>query len=256
MDENGEKPSSGDVRGHRYRDIANDLFAAIKDGRYALGDRLPTEQAISTQYDVSRHTARHAVQELERLGLVTRNKGGGTVVVKTDPNPRFINSISSIEDLMQYAATARFETLRTRNALALPQIETLSGRERPDEWGHAEGLRYVDGSDRPVCWTDVFLHPDVSDIMDTIGHTPRPIYSLIEERHQIAIHSISQTIEAISIAGDIAAGLYVRPGSAGLKITRAYHDIDKRVLEIAVNIYPAANFSYRMTILRGQPREP
>jgi len=248
----GAVPKQDPVRTHRYRDIANSLFAAIREGRFPLGGRLPTEHAIAREFGVSRHTARHAVQELERLGLVVRNKGGGTTVIKSDPHPRFINSISSIDDLTQYAAVARLEVRRIRAALALPAIETLSGRERPDEWGHVEGVRYLEGSSRPLCWTDIFLHPAVVDVMELIGNVEGPVYGLIEERHQVVIHSISQTIEATNITGDIATILNVRPGSAGLKITRAYHDFDERVLEIAVNIYPAANLSYRMVILRTQ----
>lgn len=254
MDEHlPDRSAAGEPSGvHRYRDIANALYSGIREGRYPLGGRLPTEHAISQEYGVSRHTARHAVQELERLGLVSRNKGGGTVVIKTDPHPCFINSITSIDDLTQYAAVARLEVRQIRAALALPSIETLGGRERPDEWGHLEGIRYLEGSDRPLCWTDIFLHPAVADVMDSIGKVQSPVYGLIEERHKIAIHSISQAIEATNITGDIALVLKVRPGSAGLKITRAYHDIGRRVLEIAVNIYPAANLSYRMVIHRSQ----
>jgi len=236
---------------HRYREIANELFAEIRRGQFSVGDRIPTEHAISRQYGVSRNTARHAVQELERIGLISRQRGAGSVVVKTDPKPTFISSITSISDLLQYAANTRIDVRRTRAALALPAIENVKAPKRPQEWTHVEGLRYVLGSDAPFCETDVFLHPDVADIATIIGQQALPVYRLIEERHNVVIHSIVQTIEAVVLAGDAAEDLKVREGSAGLKVTRAYRELSDRTLEIAVNIYPAANLSYRMTILRN-----
>ena len=239
------------IQSHRYREIANQLFAEIRSGRFAVGERIPTEHSISREFGVSRNTARHAVQELERLGLITRQRGAGSVVVKTEPRPTFISSITSISDLLQYAANTRIEVTRMRQALALPAIEGIQMPKRVQEWMHVEGLRYVGDTDAPICATDIFLHPDVADIAPLIGQRAVPVYRLIEERHSLVVHSIVQTIEGVILTSDAAMDLKVRDGSAGLKVTRAYSDFSNRTVEIAVNVYPAANLSYRMTILRN-----
>lgn len=236
---------------HRYQEIANRLLADIRSGKFAVGDKIPTEHAISREYGVSRNTARHAVQELERLGLISRQRGAGSVVVRADPKPAFVSSITSIKELIQYAATTYVDVRRVRPALALPIIEGVQTPRHPQDWTHAEGLRYVLGNDRPICATDIFLHPDVADIAPLIGGPQSlPVYRLIEERHGMLIHTIVQAIEAVILTGDIAKDLGVRPGSAGLKVMRAYSD-STRVLEIAVNIHPTPGFSYRMTIFRN-----
>lgn len=237
--------------GHRYREIANSLLADIRGGRYPVGTRIPTEHAISQTFSVSRNTARHAVQELERLGLITRQRGAGTVVVKTDPKPAFINSISSIGDLLQYAATTRLHVRRVRAALALPAIDGVQPQHHPQEWVHLEGIRYLEGKDTPLCSNDIFLHPDVADVAPRIGTSPMAVYRMIEQQHNLLIQSITQTIDGVVLSGDAARELGVREGSAGLKVIRAYNDFSDRTVEIAVNIYPAANFTYRMTILRN-----
>jgi DNA-binding GntR family transcriptional regulator len=139
---------------------------------------------------------------------------------------------------------------RVRPALALPAIDGSAPERRPDEWKHVEGIRYMDGLDEPLCWTDIFLHPDVSDVAADVGHAPMAVYRMIEERHNLMVRSITQHIDAVNVGGDLAAALRTRDGSPALKITRAYHDLSDRVIEIAVNIHPAGRFSYRMTILR------
>jgi GntR family transcriptional regulator len=241
---------------HRYREIANQLFAEIRSGTFGIGERIPTEHAISRDFGVSRNTARHAVQELERLGLISRRRGAGSVVVKTDPKPTFISSVASISDLLQYVANTRISLTRVRKAIALPAVDGVPAQKRPQDWTHVEGIRFVLGSETPICATDIFLHPDVADIALDIGREATPVYRLIEERHHIVVHSIVQTIEAVVITGDEAQDLGAQEGSAGLKVIRAYTDFSGRVVEIAVNVYPAANLSYRMTILRNLDTPP
>ena len=241
---------------HRYREIANQLLAEIRKGTFAVGERIPTEHAVSQDFGVSRNTARHAVQELERLGLVSRQRGAGTVVIRTDPRPAFVSSITSIDDLLQYAATARIVIRRRRAALALPAMEGVALPRQAGDWIHLEGLRFLSDRDGPICSTDIFLHPEVADVAPMIGHQTLPVYRLIENHHNLLIHSIVQIIEGVTLAADTADELEVKEGSAGLKVTRAYNDISGRTVELAVNIYPAGSFAYRMTILRNtQPEQ-
>lgn len=237
--------------GLRYRDIASQLYAAIREGRYPVGSRLPTEQAISAQYGVSRHTARHAVQQLERLGLISRNRGGGTVVVKSDPQPEFTSSIASIEDILQYASETFLEVRRIRSAVALPIVPGAPALEHTQDWSHVEAVRFLKDSRRPQCWTDIFLHPEVAAILPLVGKSPEPIYTLIEAEVGLLIKSVTQTISAALVPEDIASEIAVRPGSAALKVTRAYYDLSDRLIEISVNICAPERFTYRMTILRG-----
>jgi GntR family transcriptional regulator len=70
----------------RYRQIANDLQLKIDAGRWAPGERLPTELELSDQYNASRNTIRDAVKLLTTRGKVETRLGQGTFVVeKIDP---------------------------------------------------------------------------------------------------------------------------------------------------------------------------
>lgn len=46
------------------------LQTAIVDGKLKPGDRIPSQTETHATYGVTRETARHAVQEIERLRLV------------------------------------------------------------------------------------------------------------------------------------------------------------------------------------------
>jgi GntR family hexuronate regulon transcriptional repressor len=67
-----------------YKQIARSIAAAIEDGRYAPGDRLPSEREFADDFGVSRPTIRDAMIALEFQGLVEARQGSG-VYVKASP---------------------------------------------------------------------------------------------------------------------------------------------------------------------------
>src|SRR5215212_4194802 len=52
-----------------YRQIADQLRQAIREGRYGEGDALPSETALAETYGVTRMTARQAMDVLKGEGL-------------------------------------------------------------------------------------------------------------------------------------------------------------------------------------------
>jgi DNA-binding FadR family transcriptional regulator len=67
-----------------YQQIARRIAASIEDGRYAPGDRLPSERELADDFGVSRPTIRDAMIALEFQGLVEARQGSG-VYVKAAP---------------------------------------------------------------------------------------------------------------------------------------------------------------------------
>jgi len=65
--------------GKRNRLIA-DLAAQIRSGRLARGDRLPGENQLARQYEVSRGTVRSALAELAQRDLIATQSGVGSFV--------------------------------------------------------------------------------------------------------------------------------------------------------------------------------
>jgi DNA-binding FadR family transcriptional regulator len=66
--------------------IANAIAVSIRDGRYVLGQRLPSERDLAENYKVSRPTIREAMIILEARGLVEARHGAG-VYVADAPRP-------------------------------------------------------------------------------------------------------------------------------------------------------------------------
>lgn len=61
----------------RYREVADDLRRRILQGDMRAGERMPGEQALATEYGVSRGVIRNALAALRRRGLVASHPGSG-----------------------------------------------------------------------------------------------------------------------------------------------------------------------------------
>lgn len=68
-----------------YQQIARAIAAAIADGRYGPGDRLPSERELAEEFSVSRPTIRDAMIALEFQGLVEARQGSGVYVTAVAP---------------------------------------------------------------------------------------------------------------------------------------------------------------------------
>ena len=60
--------------------IAEALRSDLTEGRYASGDKLPTEAALAERFGVNRHTVRHGISALVEEGLVRTRRGSGAFV--------------------------------------------------------------------------------------------------------------------------------------------------------------------------------
>jgi GntR family transcriptional regulator len=60
--------------------LVGDLSDLIRSGRLAHGDRLPGENQLASQYQVSRGTVRSALSELQQLELISTQAGVGSFV--------------------------------------------------------------------------------------------------------------------------------------------------------------------------------
>ncbi|HWS66113.1 MAG TPA: FadR/GntR family transcriptional regulator [Steroidobacteraceae bacterium] len=70
-----------------YQQIARQIAAAIAAGRYATGEKLPSERELADDFRVSRPTIRDAMIALEFQGLVEARQGSGVYVSAAPQNP-------------------------------------------------------------------------------------------------------------------------------------------------------------------------
>jgi GntR family histidine utilization transcriptional repressor len=64
----------------KFAQIKQFIVDKIRSGMWQENQRVPSENELSTQFSVSRMTARRALSELTEAGILTRSQGLGTFV--------------------------------------------------------------------------------------------------------------------------------------------------------------------------------
>ncbi len=234
-----------------YRRIVQALRRDIVNGRFPVGSLLPTESELRKRFGVSRHTVREALRYLRDDGLVSSRQGSGTEVTRPGQSPLYVHTVSSVEELAQYAVDTRYDITNVAMARADRSTAKRLNCRVGELWLNIEGLRYRSGQSQPICWTEVFIHKDYGGITRMVSRLAGPIYALIEDVFGARITRVDQTLLGRPIPKYLAGRLQVEQGSIGIEIQRDYYLADGKRVETAFNLYPADRFSYSMTLHRG-----
>jgi len=89
-----------DSRVPRYLQVASALRRRIRDGRWAVGDRIATLEELEREFDVARVTVRQAIELLQSEGLLKSHQGRGTFVTKTVEHDRWLQLATDWESLI------------------------------------------------------------------------------------------------------------------------------------------------------------
>ena len=82
----------------KYICIQQYIFNKIKNGDLKPGDKIPSENILSKEFNVSRVTANRAIRELFTMGIVERVQGKGTFISKKKENKN-LSSFMFSEDV-------------------------------------------------------------------------------------------------------------------------------------------------------------
>jgi DNA-binding GntR family transcriptional regulator len=244
------KPSAphGDLP--RYHQISNILSERIEQGRYAIGDLLPTEQDLCGEFDVSRYTIREALRRLTEAGLVRRRQGSGSQVVANKTPANFVHSMRSLRELFQYAADTVFRITTIQTQVPEAEVQPYLGESADEPWLYVEGVRLEADGRTPIAYSRVFINRAFEGIVSDLPGVSGTIYRLIEQRYGVVVEDVEQEIRAEPM-GKYAAKLL---GSStrvwAVRVIRRYFGEDGKILQISVNYHPADRFSYSMHLRR------
>lgn len=91
------------------KDIYQELKTRVIRGKYNIKMRLPTEEALIAEFNVSRYAVRKAIKQLSDEGLVYSVKGKGVVVLEHTPQTNELNlSLEQIDSLQALNSSQDF----------------------------------------------------------------------------------------------------------------------------------------------------
>lgn len=111
-----------------YRQIADQLRAALDGGDLQPGDKLPSEAELMQHYGVARMTARQAIQELRGEGRVVAEQGRGVFAAARGPLADVAERVAAALDARAPADPSDVRVLldHARRSDPRPGVSTIS----------------------------------------------------------------------------------------------------------------------------------
>ncbi|NWD04155.1 GntR family transcriptional regulator [Pseudomonas gingeri] len=238
----------------RYAAVAQDLIDSIGSGRYPVGSLLPTELELCTFYQVSRHTIRAAIDQLQGHGMVSRRKRVGTRVEASSPRGGFSQALASVADLVQVAETHVRDIQEVRHFVADIALAKRLGIEPGGHYFCVSSIK-VDNSEAhaPLCWTDVYAKQTYAEVIPQAEeHPDELIAALIGKAFSRQIDVVDQQVRPVQLSSEMAGSLKAQSGALGLNIIRQYRDQDGEIIAVSETLYPSDRFTLVMQMKRDK----
>lgn len=217
-----------------YLQIKENVKKEIACGNWSPGQRLMTEAELAEKFQVSRMTARHALQELENEGVVVRFRSLGTYLA---PNKlhRNLDKLLSFGEIMENHGQKPVR--ETYCFEIIPADNTLSGIleiQEGDPIIRTEQLQFAD--EQPFAILKLYMVQALCPGITASDFERTDYYDVLKRKYGINIKYGDQTIEAIGATAEDAEKLQVAAGFPLLKICRVIYDTRSCPVSYSVSV--------------------
>jgi GntR family transcriptional regulator len=229
-----------------YHQIFLQLREEITSGERAYGTRMPTEQELAAAYDVSRITARRALDELAHNQFVERKRRIGTHVVFQPPVKPIEGSIDqALEALVSFGRSTRVKILEFGEVPARPPVS--DALLAPPDTLLLRVARVRSLADGPLGYLVSWVPTQLATHINRKSLAETPMLSLIA-RAGVEIAGAYQTISASIADGPLAAILNIEIGSPLLRVSRTLTDVHKRPVQHVLAHYRPDRYQIRLDL--------
>lgn len=234
-----------------YRQIAQQLRAAIVEGRLPAGERLPSESSLMDHYGVARMTVRQALGELKAEGLVVAEHGRG-VFVRSSPRVR---RLASERFARRHRKAGKAAFIAESEPLGKPSVDQLVVSQvkpaerirrllglRPGSKVVSRERRYlIDNVPVELAWSYIPLSIARGTPMVDNDTGPGGVYARLEDAGY-ELESFTEEVTARMPTPDERRRLQLSDGTPVLTVTRVAIDRSGQHVEVTDTVKASPNY--------------
>lgn len=224
-----------------YFQLKTMVLEKIEGGEYAADSKIPSEQDLCEELDISRPTVRQAISELTSSGHLYKMKGKGTFVSKQKSliNIKDFNGFTdSILDSKNPSAHQFLSMEQTSNR-AFPKLNEVFSI-RPDVsvdfacivWVGMQGDDIISLNES---WIPLALFPD---ILEDLANR-KSSQDILKGKYPLLPYHAHSVMDIIHTDPVEASRLHVQPGQPLMRILNTLHARDGKAVELIVTKYRA-----------------
>ena len=218
------------MENQEFQKTINYIFELIENGMLQLGDKLPTERAISAKLGVSRNFVREAIRSLEALGLIECRQGSGNYLadnikdsIAKSVNLMLLTHKITRQEVFEFrrtmdktictyiikkgmsaeSKTALADSLARMKRASVREEEMLADRDFHHALLHATGNRLwiaIIEAVSQTCrnWIETIMLAAESDIMEQINQTHEKRFnSILDKNPSVCMNAVDEHYDII-----------------------------------------------------------
>lgn len=229
-----------------YKRIQNAIRDRIESNRLKPGDPIPSERDLARMHHVSLMTARHAVSELARDGVVERRRGAGTFVAL--PKVHFNKLLAYTEQMASLGLAAHSRTISFVVVSGEHEISARLGVPSGSQLIRLERVRLAGAE--PValeicCWSA----EELPALMDApLDHSS--LFATLENKCGVGLAYADEEIDVTIADSHIADSLNIPRGAPLLRIRQIIFSTSGKAILYVTGFYRSGQHTLRIRRFR------
>jgi GntR family transcriptional regulator len=229
-----------------YKRIQSVIRKRIDSGKLKPGDLVDSERELAKLHSVSLMTARHALADLAREGVVECRHGVGTFVAP--PKVHFNKLLSYTEQMSSLGLTVHSKVISSTIATAEHEIAARLGLSHSSRLIRVERVRSA--GDEPVALEACYLsETEFHSLLDTpLDRTS--LFAALERGRGIELAYADEEIDATDADSRTAELLAIPRGSPLLRIRQLIFSTTGRPTVYVIGLYRSGRHTLRIRRFR------
>jgi len=203
-----------------YLQLANIIEQRILSREFKIGEKLPSENQLSKEYNIARPTVRQALEYLKNRGLITKKKGLGTFVRDYRKNEISLFSFSGVSEAFKQKGV-KFEK-ELIEKLVLKKIVTEVNNPFFERFAYYfSRLDIVE--DKPLIFERFFLDCEIFRGLEKYNLKNLALSEIVEKEFYLKPTKIKQIFKAILPDSNLCRLIKVQKTSPILLVKRHFY---------------------------------
>lgn len=229
----------------RYLQLADLMRRRIARGQWEKGQKLPSLDALVTEFGVARVTVRQAVDVLTRENLVSPQQGRGTFVTGMPPNDRWLQVQSTLSELAKVYDDTKPKIVNIDEGVTDPPLTAEDG-VAAGRYVHMRRVHERDG--KPYCVINIYLDEAIFRA-DPERFRNETVIPILVARPDVRIRRAHQVLTIGTADVDVADLLQVPVNTPIAEVRRLFLGEADRVIYLSEVSYRGDCITVQMNLI-------
>lgn len=229
-----------------HKNISDWIKERIQTKELDIDDKIPSENELAAQFDVSRLTVRRALQTLEQEDLIIRAQGLGAFVKAPKPETHQIHQSPLSNSFKKQGIQSEVVLIGKKVTEARPAILEILKLNPYSKIYEIELVQ--NGEGQPYAFDRFCMSMMYGQLFEDSDVENERILSILTDKHQIEIVSGCQRFDAIIADSHLSSILNIEIGSPLLTLKRVFYTQLGQVAFYHERIMRTDRLTYQMQI--------